>query len=50
MEKRFKLFFFGFGQVAKYFLSKLIQEKYNFEKEKPAFAMPTAPLRSRPSI
>ena len=31
MEKRFKLFFFGFGQVAKYFLRKLIQEKYNFD-------------------
>ncbi len=31
MEKRFKLFFFGFGQVAKYFLNKLIQEKYNFD-------------------
>ena len=31
MEKRFKLFFFGFGQVAKYFLRKLIQEKYSFD-------------------
>tara|TARA_B100001146_G_C16195717_1_gene441566 strand:+ start:3088 stop:3966 length:879 start_codon:yes stop_codon:yes gene_type:complete len=31
MKKRFKLFFFGFGQVAKYFLNKLIQEKYNFD-------------------
>ena len=31
MEKRFKLFFFGFGQVAKYFVNKLIQEKYNFD-------------------
>ena len=31
MKKRFKLFFFGFGQVGKYFLNKLIQEKYNFD-------------------
>ena len=31
MKKRFKFFFFGFGQVAKYFLNKLIQEKYNFD-------------------
>jgi len=31
MKKRFKLFFFGFGQVAKYFVNKLIEEKYNFD-------------------
>ena len=31
MKKRFKLFFFGFGQVAKYFVNKLIQENYSFD-------------------
>ena len=31
MEKKSKLFFFGFGQVAKYFVSKLVKEKYNFD-------------------
>jgi len=27
--KKIKLFCFGFGQVAKYFVKKLINEKYN---------------------
>ena len=31
MEKKFKLFCFGFGQVAKYFVKKLIKSKFNFE-------------------
>ena len=29
--RNLKLFCFGFGQVAKYFVNKLINEKYNLE-------------------
>ena len=31
MKKNFKLFCFGFGQVAKYFIKNLVQNKINFE-------------------
>ena len=30
MKKNFKLFCFGFGQVARYFVKNLIKKKYNF--------------------
>ena len=31
MKKKFKLFCFGFGQVAKYFVQKLLKNNYNFD-------------------
>ena len=31
MKKDFKLFCFGFGQVAKYFVNNLIKNNYNFD-------------------
>ena len=31
MEKKFKLFCFGFGQVAKYFVKNLIKNKFDFD-------------------
>ena len=31
MKKRFRLFCFGFGQVAKYFVKKLLKDKLDFE-------------------
>ena len=31
MKKNFKLFCFGFGQVAKYLIKNLIKSNYNFE-------------------
>ena len=35
--KNFKLFCFGFGQVAKYFIKNLIKNNFNFELEKKSF-------------
>ena len=31
MKKDFKLFCFGFGQVAKYFVKNLIKNNFNFD-------------------
>ena len=31
MKKKFKIFCFGFGQVARYFVKNLIQNNYNFD-------------------
>ena len=31
MNKKFKLFCFGFGQVAEYFVTNLIKKKFNFD-------------------
>ena len=31
MKKKFKLFCFGFGQVAKYFVKSLIKNNFNFD-------------------
>ena len=31
MKKKFKLFCFGFGQVAKYFVNNLVKNNFNFE-------------------
>ena len=31
MKKKFKLFCFGFGQVAKYFIKNLIIKNFNFD-------------------
>ena len=31
MKKNFKLFCFGFGQVAEYFVKNLIENKFNFD-------------------
>ena len=31
MKKKFKIFCFGFGQVAEYFIKKLIEDNFEFE-------------------